>query len=79
MPARAFLATIPRIRSGIGPFLWNTTSFGNNQGGYVFTGSPGHPIHDLRFHQVLSSADNVAGIAWIPTVDRISLATPGSN
>ena len=47
---------------GIGPFFWNTTSFGNNQGGYVFLGSPGHPIHDLRFHNVLSSADNVRGI-----------------
>lgn len=47
---------------GIGPFLNQTTSFGNNQGGYVFQGLPGSGIHDLRLHNVLSSADNVAGI-----------------
>ena len=47
---------------GLGPFLWNTSSFGNNQGGYMFTGSPGHPINDLRFHDILSSADNGGAI-----------------
>lgn len=47
---------------GLGPWLTQTVSFGNNQGGYVFLGSPGNPINDLRFHNNLSSADNVAGI-----------------
>ena len=47
---------------GLGPFLWNTSSFGNAQGGYVFQGSAGHPINDVRLHNVLSSADNGMGI-----------------
>lgn len=47
---------------GLGPFFWNATSFGNAQGGYIFQGSAGHPINDLRLHNVLSSADNVGGI-----------------
>jgi hypothetical protein len=47
---------------GLGPWLTQTVTFGNNQGGYVFLGSPGNPINDLRFHNNLSSADNVAGI-----------------
>jgi hypothetical protein len=47
---------------GLGPFLWNTSSFGNAQGGYIFLGSPGHPINDIRMHNALSSADNVGAI-----------------
>ena len=47
---------------GLGPFIWNASSFGNNQGGYIFQGSPGHPINDIRLHNVLSSADNGMGI-----------------
>ena len=47
---------------GIGPWLTQTVSFGNNQGGYVFQGTPGHGIHDLRLHTTISSADNVHGI-----------------
>ena len=47
---------------GLGPFMWNTSSFGNAQGGYVFLGSPGHPINDIRIHNALSSADNGAAI-----------------
>jgi hypothetical protein len=47
---------------GLGPFIWNATSFGNNLGGYFFQGSTGHPINDVRLHNVLSSADNGAGI-----------------
>ena len=47
---------------GIGPWLTQTVSFGNNLGGYVFRGSPGFGLYDLRLHNVLSSADNVRGI-----------------
>ena len=30
-------------------------------GGYIFQGTPGYPINDIRLHNVLSSADNVHG------------------
>jgi hypothetical protein len=50
------------VLPGIGPFLTQVESFGNNLGGYVFIGTPGHSINDLRLHNVLSSADNVYGI-----------------
>ena len=47
---------------GIGPWLTQTVSFGNNAGGYVFQGTAGHGLYDLRLQGVLSSADNVTGI-----------------
>ena len=46
----------------IGPWLTQTVSFANDLGGYVFQGSPGHGIMDLRFHNILSSADNRKGL-----------------
>lgn len=52
---------------GLGPFMWNATSFGNNLGGYVFIGTPGHPINDIRLHNVLSSADNGIGAIYLDT------------
>jgi hypothetical protein len=48
--------------NGIGPWLTQSVSFGNNQGGYVLQGSSGHPINDLRLQGILSSADNVHGV-----------------
>ena len=54
-----FNSTAP---NGIGPFMNDTGSFGNDQGGYVFIGSPGFPIHDLFLINAFSSADNRAGV-----------------
>ncbi len=46
----------------IGPWLTETVSFANNQGGYVFQSTAGHALYDVRLKSVLSSSDNVAGI-----------------
>jgi hypothetical protein len=48
--------------NGIGPWLTQTVSFGNEFGGYSFDGSAGHPINDLRLSGVISSGDNRGGI-----------------
>jgi hypothetical protein len=47
---------------GIGPFLNDTGSFGNEFGGYVFIGAPGFGIYDLVLTNPFSSADNREGI-----------------
>ena len=80
------------VQPGIGPFLTQVESFGNNLGGYVFQGTPGHSINDLRLHNVLSSADNVHGIyldtygdahlisqPWIELVGRLGNLAMGFN
>jgi hypothetical protein len=48
--------------NGIGPFLNDAGSFGNDLGGFLFLGSPGHPINDLFLIGAYSSADNNNGI-----------------
>lgn len=57
-----FVGNVGTFAQGLGPFLTMTTSFLNTQGGYIFQGSPGHTLFDLRLNNVLSSYDNGAGI-----------------
>lgn len=47
---------------GLGPFLTQTTSYLNEQGGYIFLGHADHTLFDIRLNNVLSSYDNLAGI-----------------
>lgn len=48
---------------GLGPWITQSVTFANNLGGYVFQGSAGHPINDIRLASTVSSGDNVAGIS----------------
>lgn len=57
-----YVGNVGTFPQGLGPFLTQTTSFLNTQGGYIFSGSPGHTLYDVRLSNVLSSYDNEAGI-----------------
>jgi hypothetical protein len=48
--------------SGVGPWISHSLTFANDEGGYVFFGTPGYPIHNLRLNEVISSFDNGPGV-----------------
>jgi hypothetical protein len=61
-----FAGSNTQAANGIGPFFYNSWTFGNDFGGFIFSGTATTPLNDLLFYNIASSADNNYGL-WLNT------------